>query len=278
MSQMTPEQINFFLQFIHLEKLFGNFPGASDQNIAPIFGLDAVRYRQIRNGFKENARVAAETLLAEPDFASLVDRLPFAPDSTILAVGDSVTDDDQSWLEMLRHLLNIKRPDNQVRIINAGVSGDSTTHVISRFPELTSSEPDWVLFMIGLNDARRHGRAPEKTLVSLDETGKNLSELRRLAIAQTNAELVWMTPPTLIEQKVLEFWLFNVMQTCWTNTDVDAIAKLIKQLPDKIVDVHSAFGLPPMPELLLDDGLHPSLQGQKTIVTALVETLARSSP
>ena len=275
---MTPEQINFFLQFIHPEKLLGNFPGASDQNIAPIFGLDAVQYRQIRNGFKENARVAAETLLAQPDFAGLVDRLPFASDATILAVGDSVTDDDQSWLEVLRHLLNIKRPDNRVRIINAGVSGDSTTHVISRFSELTSSEPDWILFMIGLNDARRHGSAPEKPLVSLDETGKNLSELRRFAIAQTKAELVWMTPPTLIEQKVKKFWLFNATQTCWTNADVGAVAKLIKQLPDKVVDVQAAFGLPPRPELLLDDGLHPSLQGQQTIVTALVETLARGAP
>lgn len=273
---MTPEQINFFLQFIHLEKLFGNFPGASDQNIAPIFGLDAVRYQRIRNGFKENARVAAETLLAEPEFAGLVDRLPFAADSTIVAVGDSVTDDDQSWLEILRHLLKIRRPGNQVRIINAGVSGDSTTHVISRFPELTSLEPDWILFMIGLNDARKHGSAPEKTLVSLDETGKNLSELRRVAIAQTRAELVWMTPPTLIEQKVLEFWLFNAMQTCWTNTDVGAVAQLIKQLPDKVIDVHAAFGMPPGPELLLEDGLHPSLEGQQVIVSALVETLAGS--
>ena len=277
MSQMTPEQISFFLQFIHLEKLFGNFPGASDQNIAPIFGLDAARYRQIRSGFKENARVAAETLLVEPDFADLVDRLPFASDSTILAVGDSVTDDDQSWLEILRHLLNIGRPGSQVRIINAGVSGDSTTHVISRFSELTSLEPDWILFMIGLNDARRHGSAPEKTLVSLDETGKNLDELRRFAVAQTNANLVWMTPPALNEQMVSEFWLFNAMQTCWTNTDVGAVAKLIKQLPDKVVDVHSAFGLPPRPDLLLEDGLHPSLEGQKVIVSALVETLARSA-
>lgn len=86
-----------------------------------------------------------------------------------------------------------------------------------------------------------------------------------------------MTPPTLNEQKVSEFWLFNAMQTCWTNTDVDAVARLIKQLPDKVVDVHSAFGVPPRSELLLDDGLHPSLEGQKIIVSALVETLARSA-
>ena len=275
---MTPEQVNFFLQFIHIEKLLGNLPGVTDQNIAPLFGLDVARYREIRDGYKENAGAAAKALLDGPDFAGLVDRLPFASDATILAVGDSVTDDDQSWLEMLRHLLNIRRPDNRIQIINAGVSGDSTTHVISRFSELMSSQPDWILFMIGLNDARKHGNAPEKTLVSPDETEKNLNELRRLALAQTTAELVWMTPPTLDELKVSEFPLFKALQTCWTNTDVGAVSKLIKALPDKIVDVQAAFGSPPEPELFLDDGLHPSLAGQKVIVRALVETLARSSP
>lgn len=81
-----------------------------------------------------------------------------------------------------------------------------------------------------------------------------------------------MTPPAVIEKKVSEFWLFKASQTRWTNADVSAVAKLIRQLPDRTVDVHSVFGLSPDAELLLDDGLHPSLQGQKAIVTALVES------
>ena len=277
MEKTTLEQLNFILQFIHVEKLLGDFPGVTDQNIAPIFGIDAAQYRNIRNAFKENAYATAEILLTEPVFADLVDHLPFAANSTILAVGDSVTDDDQSWLEMLRYLISIRRPDDGVRIINAGVSGDTTTDAISRFSELTQLRPDWILFMIGLNDARKHGGAPDKTLVSLEETGKNLRELRRFAVAQTTADLVWITPPAIIEKKVSEYWLFKKLQTRWANTDICAIADLIRQLPGKIIDVQSVFGNPPSSELLLDDGLHPSLQGQKTIVTALVETLARSS-
>ena len=253
----------------------------------------AVSARNIRNGCQqrktcENARAQlyTETLLHSlrpvndqniAGFADLVDRLPFAANSTIIAVGDSVTDDDQSWLEILRHLISIRRPDDQIRIINAGVSGDTTTHAISRCSELTQLRPDWILFMIGLNDARKHGIKPDKTLVSLEETGKNLHELRRFAVTQTTAELVWMTPPAVIEQKISEYWLFKTLQTCWANDDISAVAELIRQLPDRIIDVHSVFGLPPNSGLLLDDGLHPSLQGQKAIVTALVERLAHSS-
>ena len=76
MNKLTPEQFNFILQFIHFEKLLGDYPGVNDQNIAAIFGLNAVQYRNIRNGFSENARTTAETLLAGPVFADLVDRLP----------------------------------------------------------------------------------------------------------------------------------------------------------------------------------------------------------
>lgn len=172
MKKITPEQFKFILQFIHVEKLLADFPGITDDNIAAIFSIDGAQYRSIRNGFNENARKTAETLLADPEFAELVDRLPFAANSTVLAVGDSVTDDDQSWLEILRHLVNLKRPDDEIRIINAGVSGDTTTHALSRFSELTLLRPDWVLFLIGLNDARKHGVAPGKTLVSVEETGK----------------------------------------------------------------------------------------------------------
>jgi lysophospholipase L1-like esterase len=43
------------------------------------------------------------------------------------------------------------------------------------------------------------------------------------------------------------------------------------------VDLQAVFGLPPAPSLLLPDGLHPSLAGQKKIVRAVVETLAAAS-
>jgi lysophospholipase L1-like esterase len=50
---------------------------------------------------------------------------------------------------------------------------------------------------------------------------------------------------------------------------------VIHRQPDPVVDLQDAFGTPPPPELLLPDGLHPSLAGQKTIVRALVETLSK---
>jgi len=42
---------------------------------------------------------------------------------------------------------------------------------------------------------------------------------------------------------------------------------------DPVVGVQAIFGVPANPDLLLSDGLHPSLAGQKAIVRALVERL-----
>jgi len=48
---------------------------------------------------------------------------------------------------------------------------------------------------------------------------------------------------------------------------------LMRTLPDPVVDLQAIFGTPANPDYLLPDGLHPSLAGQKAIVTALIERL-----
>jgi lysophospholipase L1-like esterase len=53
------------------------------------------------------------------------------------------------------------------------------------------------------------------------------------------------------------------------------VARLIREVAgeDILVDLWETFGDPPKPELLLPDGLHPSLAGQGAIATAFVEQL-----
>ena len=47
----------------------------------------------------------------------------------------------------------------------------------------------------------------------------------------------------------------------------------MRQLPDPVVDLQKIFGCPANPDLLLSEGIHPSLAGHKAIVTALIEQL-----
>jgi lysophospholipase L1-like esterase len=272
-EQLTPEQLDFLIQFVHPEKTLADLPGAGDADFAALFGLDADAYRGWKEAFASRARQAAEELLADPAFAARFDRLPFAAESTVVGLGDSITDDSQSWLEILRHLLDLRRPQERIRVINAGVSGDTTAQMISRFLAVVLKRPDWVICLAGTNDARRHGQTPSKILVSIEETEKNLAMLRNFAATQTSARWLWITPATVIPEKIAAHWLLGENQLMWTNDDLAAVAGLLRRRPEPAVDLQPLFGIPGDPRLLLDDGLHPSLAGQKVIARALVEQL-----
>ena len=271
---MGEDQLAFLVQFIHPEKFFAAFGGGLDETLSgALLGLDVETYRRIKRDFDASARRAAEELLADPDFAARVDRLPVPPGGTIVGVGDSITDDLQSWLEIVRHLLELRRPDDQIRVINQGISGDTTTDVLGRFVPITATQPAWIVCMLGTNDAGRFGPPPTKTRVSLEETAKNLAELRRLAAAETGASWVWLTPPPCDEDVVAASPLFQQAQLIVRNDDLVAIADVVRRQPEPVVDLVSLFGRSPAPELMLPDGLHPSLAGHQAIARALVERL-----
>jgi lysophospholipase L1-like esterase len=274
MAWLSGEQLAYVLQFEHLEKTLEGLPGISDTTIGALYGLDGETYRAHRARLAARARGAAEEMVAEPALVACVDALPFAAGETVVALGDSITDDHQSWFEILRHLLQLRRAGDGIRLVNAGVSGDTTVHMIARFLDVVVEEPDWILCLAGTNDARLHGRSPSKTLVSVEETAQNLAMLRHYGATQTNARWVWMTPAAVIEGQIEAHWFLSGFEMRWRDCDLAAVAKVVQRQPDPVVDLRTAFGQPPAPGMLLDDGLHPSLAGHKAIVSTLIETMA----
>jgi lysophospholipase L1-like esterase len=60
----------------------------------------------------------------------------------------------------------------------------------------------------------------------------------------------------------------------FSNQALRALADLVRQQPDPVVDLQALFGDPPQRALLIEDGVHPSLAGQMAIARALVERLS----
>jgi lysophospholipase L1-like esterase len=149
--------------------------------------------------------------------------------------------------------------------------------MIARFLDVVVEEPDWIICMAGTNDARLHGAFPKKVLVSLEETEKNLDMLHHMAVTQTQARWVWMTPPMAIEAQIAGHWMLSGFELRWRNEDLFAVGDLICRRAEPVVDLRQMFGEPPDPRYLLPDGLHPSLEGQTAIVRALVKRLAEES-
>jgi len=272
---MKRRMIYELVRFTHLEKTYGYLPGMSSATVAALFGLDEAAYQDARDRFDENARRAARELLEEEYFADRVDRLPFGAGDIVLGIGDSITDDLQSWLEILRHLLGLRRPQDDISVVNQGVSAQTTAMALRRFvPTLAAQEPDWLICCLGGNDVTRVGPEPNKPQVSPQESVENLGAMRRLASTQTDAEWIWISPPTFDEERAAAYPPFQMGQSHWRNADVVAIADFVVEQEDPVVDLRSVFGLPAHPDLQGPDGVHPSLAGQKAIARALVERLS----
>jgi acyl-CoA thioesterase-1 len=272
---MNEQMIEELVRFTHLEKTYGYLPGMSSATVAALFGLDEAAYQDIRERFDENARRAALELLEEGDLAGRVDRLPFGSGDVVLGIGDSITDDLQSWLEILRHLFALRRPQDDIRVINQGVSAQTTAMALRRcVGTVAAQRPDWVLCCLGGNDVTRVGPEPNEPQVSPHESIENLKAMRRIASRLTDARWVWISPPTFDERRAAGYPPFQMGQSHWRNADVEAISAFFGQQEDPVVDLRAVFGLPAHPDLQGPDGVHPSLAGQRAIARALVERLS----
>ncbi|MEW9702216.1 SGNH/GDSL hydrolase family protein [Paenibacillus sp. SI8] len=261
------------VQTQHPEKLLSFARNLDEKTVAAIYGIDLETYLNVKVLLVQQAKVAAQQLLEDPVFADRVDHLPFKAGETVIGVGESTTDDLLSWFEILRQLLVLQRPQDGIRLVNEGISGHTSTQALARFSGIVAKQPNWILCMLGGNDVLRVGPGSAKTQVSAEETAKNLKEIRRIASARTTASWVWITPPTFDEERVAAFPHFQQGQLSWRNEDILVIGNTIRSLPDPVVDTQEGFGLPASATFIGPDGLHPTIEGHKAIVTWLVEEL-----
>jgi acyl-CoA thioesterase-1 len=268
------------MQFRHPEKLLGPYmPAVSDEAIAMMWGMSLSAFHRIRRRFETNVQVAADALLKEPGFRALVEGLPFRQGQKLVALGDSLTDDWQSWFEMLRRLLERVRPDDQLTCINAALSGNSTAEILSRSPSVLVQRPDWLFVLAGSNDARYQGRHASETLVDLASTERNLAILAHAARQHGDVRVVWITPPPVIEADAHACWNRPPLFLMWRNRDVTAIADCMRRRPEVTVDLWETFTPPVQPESFLEDGIHLSLSGQQRVARTVVTALSgRVSP
>ncbi|SPL70210.1 Esterase TesA precursor [Acinetobacter stercoris] len=103
---------------------------------------------------------------------------------TIMILGDSVSasfgiNPDQAWVNLLQQRLNQQYP-KQHRVVNASVSGETTSGALARLPKLLQThKPDIVVIELGGNDGLR-GQPPQMIQKNLE----NLVKLSQKADAK----------------------------------------------------------------------------------------------
>jgi lysophospholipase L1-like esterase len=230
------------LRFCHPERILATtrLPGLDVLDagvLAGLYGVDPAVHARTRARWQREAEHAVEAAL-DDELARGLRSLPFRPGDRVLAVGDSITADRQSG-------------------------------ALARSRTLRAARPDHVLVLLGTNDARRHGGV---VLVSHRETARNLIGLRRVL---GGAPITWITPPPICPERVVRDPLLREADLEWRLPEVAVKRRLVRRQPGPVVDLWPAFGVPARPELMLADGLHPSLAGQVEIVRAISRTAAR---
>jgi lysophospholipase L1-like esterase len=271
---MANEQMRWLLKVIQPARTLASLPGGagiSQETHAALLGPPSEGYITELGRMKAEAREAAGELLADPTVASMVDRLPLRRGATVLAFGDSLTSDPQSWAVILSELLAARRAADGISVAISAVGGETTTHGLVRIGEVVGQQPDWILFLIGTNDARTQGLHATKTLVHHEETARNIAELRQRVSRDTKARAVWITPPAVNEEQVAAHGGLARFGVRFRNEDLARVAKIVRDIDGAAIDVFSTLGTPPLADLLMGDGLHFTVAGQKRLALEVIK-------
>lgn len=181
-----------------------------------------------------------------------------AAEQRILALGDSLTAGyglpaDDGFTRQLEAALNEAGVD--ARVVNGGVSGDTSAGGLARADWLLAEKPDLVIIELGANDALR-GLEPSDTRRNIDAlVVKVKASGARILLAGM------LAPPNLGREYADEF-----------NRVFPAVAKAHK------VALYPFFldGVAADPALNQADGIHPNAKGVSVIVKRMLPALLQT--
>lgn len=265
----------FMLPFYHITKRIPLFPGKNDaKSEAGLFGITEEELKEYRENYDENARQAALEILKEDEIVDCLDKLPMDGEETIVAFGDSNTEDAQGWFTILKHVLEISVEKADFNFINAGVSYNTTAEALRRIDrDVVVHEPDWVIVALGTFDAQRLNIAPDRTLLPLSETWENIETIQSVLESRVENPLIWITPAPVIDEMLEENLLYDFTIK---PEDLGPVQDLVSGKQGAIVDASAKRMGEGEPNAwnYLPDGLHHSLSGHMETTKAIIKKLA----
>ena len=180
------------------------------------------------------------------------------PEPLVIFLGDSLTAGhglpaDSAFPALVGKTLREKgRP---IRMVNAGVSGDTTTGGLDRVGFLLEQKPDVFVVGLGVNDAFR-GQP-------VDRIEKNLRAIvARAKAAGARVLLLGMRVPTNYGPEYTEAFA--------------AIYPRVAKAEKVVLMPFLLEGVGGHPGLNLDDGIHPNQLGQQIVASNVVKYLERT--
>ncbi len=211
--------------------------------------------------------------------------LKIAARSKLVMVGDSITDAGRArpvgegrgeaigkgYVMMVEALLGAVYPEQWIRIVNQGISGNTVRDLKARWQaDVLDLAPDWVSIMIGANDVWRQFDSPRQTErhVLIEEYEKTLDELVAATLPRVKG-LALITP----------FYLESNRADAMRAT-MDRYGAAVRRLAEKhktvFVDSQAAFDevlKTYYPASLNWDRVHPDHIGSMVLARAFVNAI-----
>lgn len=184
-------------------------------------------------------------------------KTPQAVEGKLMILGDSLSaaygiEVEKGWVHLLDQHLKQQSDYSKVEVINASISGETTSGGKQRFKYLLNQhQPNWVILELGANDALR-GQ-------NLQTTQRNLESIIQTC---TNAK------------RSCEVMLLGIrLPTNYGPAYDKFLQKIYRDLAQKYELIFDPFFLEFValdPDLMQADGLHPNVTAQPLIMKRLL--------
>lgn len=198
---------------------------------------------------------ARESASPEPATPAASKAPSAAPLTTVVFLGDSLTaglglEENQAYPALVGEALAAK--GLAVRVVNAGVSGDTTAGGLARLDWLLTQKPAVVVVALGANDGLR-----AQPLATIEATLREVVERAKAAGARVVLAGMRMPPNYGPEY----------------TRDFQAIYPRLAREQGVILLPFLLEGVAAVPDLNQADGIHPTAEGQRRIAALVTEKL-----
>lgn len=205
-------------------------------------------------------------------------QIKIKPNSTILFIGDSITDVSRDRMDseslgsgfpiLLAADLLGKYPNYDLKIYNRGISGNKVIDLRNRWEsDCLNLNPDVVTILIGINDVWHLAEAgAEQTEEDLQKFEDDYRYLLKSLAHRTDARVVLMEPFVLPYPKDRHIW------RKYLDPRIHIIRRIANDYHTALVPLDGLFnakGIENTYEVYTgNDGVHPTLTGHKLIADA----------
>jgi acyl-CoA thioesterase-1 len=192
------------------------------------------------------------------------------PSSTVLFIGDSITDADRKThlasplgAGYVRNIADaLAESDNPIRVLNAGVSGDRIRDLRRRWAvDAVAPEPDLISILVGINDVwRRYDSADPTTAGAFKRDYRWILE----QTAKAGSRVVLVEPFLMPVSADQSGWREDL------DPKLEVVRRLAEEFGATLIDADVRFTEEARSRgarRLAEDGIHPTRLGHELLAT-----------